>query len=550
MNKKIFALILFSSYALAQDATFTRVQRGNRRFNAKTVRTTVAHERAQQNMFAQPTNGDEQRYADLRGSYGKGLKQLPTGFVDPTAFNILVRAFQLGTSDSFLTIPMGTNPVERKMHTPQAGLNFALVGADFWIHSIIAPPAMASAQKAGEMVEIYWMSLLRDISFLDYDSNPPLVAAAIADLNKLSDFRGPKVNGAVTPQTLFRANLPGVLTGPFISQLLLKDVPFFDTNMAQRYTVPTAVLANSFMTTFDEWFFIQQGHNPLRSIALDGTTRYMRNARDLGNFVHVDPPQLPYIFALLILLKLGPDAWDKNNPYLNNSTQEAFVEFFKPQYATMVTLAGEMGLRAAWYQKWAVHRTIRPEFYAFLVNQQITGQFNAGLNQDVINSDAVDQIFAYNATLATNAGLGTYFVPQAFPEGSPIHPTYPAGHATVAGACVTVLKAFFDEEYVIPNPVVPDAAGTALVAYVGDPLTIGGELNKFGYNVAVGRNMAGVHYRSDAEESMRLGETVAIALLEDFSYTYNINFKGFHLTKFDGTKILIGGKKSFNKVNG
>src|SRR5579872_3241898 len=108
MNKKLFLLILCSAYTLAQQEPFTRVQRGNRRFNSKTVRATVANEEAKQNMLAQPTNGDEQRYADLRGSYGKGLKQLPTGFIDPNAFNSLVRALQLGTSDAFLTIQMGT----------------------------------------------------------------------------------------------------------------------------------------------------------------------------------------------------------------------------------------------------------------------------------------------------------------------------------------------------------------------------------------------------------------------------------------------------------
>ena len=61
--------------------------------------------------------------------------------------------------------------------------------------------------------------------------------------------------------------------------------------------------------------------------------------------------------------------------------------------------------------------------------------------------------------------LGQYFntanklLPMAFPEGSPTHPAYGAGHATVAGACTTILKAWFDESFVIPNPVVTDATG-------------------------------------------------------------------------------------------
>ena len=45
----------------------------------------------------------------------------------------------------------------------------------------------------------------------------------------------------------------------------------------------------------------------------------------------------------------------------------------------------------------------------------------------------------------------SYLLPMAFPEGSPMHPSYGAGHATVAGACVTILKAFFDHGWQFPD---------------------------------------------------------------------------------------------------
>ncbi|EKD48814.1 MAG: phosphoesterase PA-phosphatase related protein, partial [uncultured bacterium] len=107
-------------------------------------------------------------------------------------------------------------------------------------------------------------------------------------------------------------------------------------------------------------------------------------------------------------------------------------------------------------------------------------------------------------------------------------------------------KAFFNEDFVIPSPVVPNAAGTALVAYTGGSLTLGGEINKIAANIAYGRNMAGVHYRCDAQDSLKLGEAVAISILEDLAYLIHIDFKGFSLTKFDGTKITIGAKKNIN----
>jgi hypothetical protein len=134
----------------------------------------------------------------------------------------------------------------------------------------------------------------------------------------------------------------------------------------------------------------------------------------------------------------------------------------------------------------------------------------------------------------------TFLLPQVFPEGAPTHPSYASGHATVAGACVTILKAWFDESFVLPGPVlVPDAAGTGLVAGSAVDLTVGGELNKLAANIASGRNAAGVHYRSDFEDGVRLGEEIAIRILQEQKPTYNEDHH-FTLTRFDDrTAITI-----------
>ena len=135
---------------------------------------------------------------------------------------------------------------------------------------------------------------------------------------------------------------------------------------------------------------------------------------------------------------------------------------------------------------------------------------------------------------------------MAFSEGCPTHPAYGAGHATVAGACVTILKAWFDESTRLVDlgvtPMQPAADGLSLELYdepdAGD-LTVGGELNKLASNVALGRNIAGVHWRSDGTESIKLGEQVAIGLLRDQKACYNEDFGGFDLTTFNGTHIPV-----------
>lgn len=181
------------------------------------------------------------------------------------------------------------------------------------------------------------------------------------------------------------------------------------------------------------------------------------------------------------------------------------------------------------YQKWLVHRRLRPEAYGGLVHRVIANWATYPLHSSVLNSAVLPLI---------QSAYSTSLLPMAYPEGSPTHPAYPAGHATIAGACVTVLKAFFKESFQIPAPVQADAIGTTLLLYAGS-LTIGSELNKLASNIALGRDTAGVHWRSDGEEGLRLGEEVAIRLLRSDKTLSNDAFVGFSLTKFDGTTVTL-----------
>ncbi len=81
--------------------------------------------------------------------------------------------------------------------------------------------------------------------------------------------------------------------------------------------------------------------------------------------------------------------------------------------------------------------------------------------------------------------------------------------------------------------------GLALVPYKGPDLRVGGELNKLAANIALGRDIAGVHWRSDGIEGLKLGEAVTVGLLTDLRATYTEDFGSVSLTKFDGTTITI-----------
>src|ERR1700736_3309592 len=152
-----------------------------------------------------------------------------------------------GKSEEFAEIPLGGNV---KLTGPQGGLAFDLEGTDSGQLSIPPSPTLAGAERAGEMVEDYWMALARDIPFSQY-GNESITAAAIADLNKLSRFRGPKVNGQVTTGTLFRGFTPGDMIGPYLSQFFLLPLNLGTLSVAQTYN--TYAAATDYLMDFASW---------------------------------------------------------------------------------------------------------------------------------------------------------------------------------------------------------------------------------------------------------------------------------------------------------
>ncbi|HEV8581195.1 MAG TPA: hypothetical protein VGX68_19185 [Thermoanaerobaculia bacterium] len=82
--------------------------------------------------------------------------------------------------------------------------------------------------------------------------------------------------------------------------------------------------------------------------------------------------------------------------------------------------------------------------------------------------------------------------------------------------------------------------GLSLQPWKGADLTVGGELDKLASNIALGRDFAGMHWRTDSVEGLKLGEEVAIRILEELSFTGNELFSGFSLRRFDGRRISVG----------
>jgi hypothetical protein len=506
------------------------------------------------NVGPQPDNGDTARFADFSGSYSKALSHDALGVPNAAAFRSLTHALKTGEFQDFENIIVGTPGGEpnSKLNGPQVALAFDLEGLDS--HATVIPPApsVASAQTAAEQVEHYWAALLADVPFTEYAANS-LAAQAVADMNNLSFVRSAankQFPYPVTPQNLFRGQFvqgDGNVRGPYVSQFMIQPTFCGVQPLDQRYQtlLPVGGGGSDYMTSVTEYQLVQNGGDSGRTLNYDPTFRYVRNGRDLAAYSHVDVLYQGYFVAFLVLAGLGA-APNPGNPYLGSLTQKAFATLGGPDAAGTLAEMATRALKAAWFHKWIKDLRMRPEEYGALVHARKTNaspmpQAAAALHSDVLNSAVLPII---------HSNYGSYLLPQAFPEGSPTHPCYPTGHGTVGGACITVLKFFFNGSQKI-RPLLtgagrdvyePSTDGLSLNSYTGadrNNLDINGELNKLAYNVSFGHGIhAGIHFRSSTYWSILLGEQVALSILQDRAKSYNEPFT-INITKFDGTTATI-----------
>jgi hypothetical protein len=437
----------------------------------------------------------------------------------------------------------------RRLNGPQGGLAFGLEGSDAvqfgnapcpdnQVDAIVVPPAPAldSAAYGTELVELYWASLLRDVAFTDYVSNATAAEAA-QELSAMSSYAGPRDNhGNVTPDLLFRGGYPGETIGPYISQLCV--IPSFLGAQEMNQQMVTYAAGIDYVMDAATFQQVQNGINTGLQNQFDPQPRYLNNGRGLGAYTHLDVLYQAYFTAYLVLNTIGVPL-NPGNPYADSRTQNGFGTFGQPDFAAMVAAIAGFALNCVWYHKWYVHLRHRPESGGAIVRQILTGHggtLDGRVNDNALNSTAVQRSFTR---------YGDYFLSQAFPEGSPTHPAYPTGHGAVAGACITILKFFFDGDFVIPHPVVPSSDGLSLVPYTGGDagqITVNGELNKLAHNISFGHGIhPGIHWRSDTDSSIQLGEALAISVLQDRALTYNEKFT-VNFTKIDGTTATISNR--------
>ena len=441
------------------------------------------------------------------------------------------------------------------------------------------------------------------------------------------------LGGTLDETVVFRGSTRGAQTGPYISQFLLVGstsrttppnaggpvrkagasfeslrqsgpigqgpvrpsegrIQYGTQEISQKTQVHKAGVDH--MTRWATWIDVQNGA-ALGGDAFDDA-RFITTPRDLATYVHYDQLYQAYLNAAILLLGYQfPFEPGLPEHATDDEARTAFATFGGPHLLALVTEVSSRALKAVRRAKFLRHLRARPEAIGGMISVAASAEHanqlqGATRDKALAMHDALEAsgllavITDHNKAQNQGADAGqlgwispdaNYLLPMAFPEGSPTHGSYGAGHSTVAGACVTVLKAFFDmyeaqdsweerrftelysnflkEQGFESESWKQDVLGVSEAhsgLYAGDgdtlrdaestPVTLQGELDKLAANISIGRDMAGVHYYSDYYESLRLGERVAVGMLLEQMLTYPEPVT-MRLTTFDGYRMTIAG---------
>ncbi len=528
---------------------------------------------------------------------------------DPKDFEKL-KTGEPGQGQQWLSEKANENKVNfRAWESAGAGLTYDLQGPDAQAVTMPPAPRLGSNELIAEIAEVYCQALLRDkplSAFNDASSQDNDINDCVNALRGLVFFAKQRRKGIDDNQgreqavnTVFRGFTKGDLVGPYLSQFMLAGnnglntqgtkptefdasegyINYGSITIDQRVRVAKEV---NYLIDWEEYVDVQNGANfgRLEEYTDQPTRRFITTGRDLATYVHYDALYEAYLNACLLLLSVpnehklnlfdegvpfqGPDSVDK---------QQGFAHYGGPHILTLVTEVATRALKAVRFQKFNTHRRLRPEALAARMEKfaAIIDSLDKDQDKQVIDDlkkthKALKEAGVFKLLRKNKLGNKNLLLPMAFQEGSPMHPAYGAGHATVAGACVTILKAFFNHKLYVKVsadgaifdisdkrkdakkafvPPKPGAAQDKLLVVDTEPLTLVGEINKLAANISIGRDWAGVHYYTDYTESMLLGEEIAIKLLQEQAITYN-PLENFHMTlpKFDGTEIMIAAPKA------
>lgn len=371
----------------------------------------------------------------------------------------------------------------RRIINPRAGL-----GADD-LERYGMPPADDDRRTAGELLELAALALLRDVPLSELNTHPVARRAA----ETLGNFPG--MLWAPGPAGLFRYGMPD--TGRRLSTLLGLPVPigWGATSFQSRHRI------GSYGATEKAYNALQGGR--VSETQMLTAQQAVTTGRGLASLAHQDPPYLIPLFVALQLLAAGAPLSPR---FPSMPTEDPFVTG-GGALAIQCALAAviEPAMRDCWALKFRFMRE-RPER---LWVEGVAGRLHPDFQR-----------------------LGGWLIeaigprlPMIYAEGAPIHPDWPSGHATIAGAAGGILLATFADG---PLP----ALGID---------SVHAEIRQMMWGMTIGRSWAGIHTRSSLIDGLALGMGHARRHLKDLRKRNPEPMGDYRFIGFDGSIVTDAG---------
>ncbi len=218
----------------------------------------------------------------------------------------------------------------------------------------------------------------------------------------------------------------------------------------EDYQVEPYAAGEDFVADAEALANVQAGNLPTESLSAPEALSLITTGRHCATYVHADNPLTPFAGAAAKLISLGcPYRKEKD---METSKCDPFINWGAPFFLGLLGECVRRGGLISFRHKWR-EMVPRPEQYNF---QQ----------------------------------LGT-ICSQAYPEGSPMHPSQNAMHSAAAIVQKECLLNIFDRRFILPNS-----------------RTVEEELNLLADNIGHWRVWAGVHYLSDHEAARPRAEAM------------------------------------------
>ncbi|MEM6780070.1 MAG: bromoperoxidase, partial [Planctomycetota bacterium] len=229
----------------------------------------------------------------------------------------------------------------------------------------------------------------------------PWFAWSTADLQLTSEAERRRRTLADDGSNLFRGSTSGEQVGPYLSQFLLLGNNALGHSNNAPGRLPTdgyalygslgidlrvriATEARDYLTTWAPFVDVQNGAdlrgaetyvdpNPDAGKDPSRGHRFITTPRDLATYVHYDALYEAYLNACVFLLSAGAP-FDRGLPFMNADAfdkQQGFAHFGGPHILTLVCEVATRALKAVRYQKFNVHRRLRPEALGGLIDRYL-----------------------------------------------------------------------------------------------------------------------------------------------------------------------------------